>query len=100
MSFPADLLKHPAVTNFGRGVSSADLASLHEAVMSEGQIRIVTVGHEQYANGEKQKFETRSPEQAVMELVEEIADAQVYITMALARYLHQISKLIPEADAA
>lgn len=91
-SAPADTPVHPlgdhlAVLTYGRGVSTADLASFIDCVADEASRRIKTTGHEQYGQKPLQKFETLTLDELIDEATAEIADFFAYGAMALIRLL-------------
>ncbi len=75
------LQDHKAVTRHGRGVTTADLTSYIESFSDYACSRVRTVGADQYARGTVQKFETFDIPRTVDELLDELADAQVYVAM-------------------
>lgn len=89
MTWISDIMEHPAVVKHGSGTSSEDLASFHEALMSLGQSRITGVGERDYG-GAVQKFERIDMTTQLSEFLEEVADAQNYITMATVKLLSHI----------
>lgn len=77
----AYLARHDAVRLHGDGMTSDDLHSFAEAFADYSRSRILNVGAEQYADEDGQKFESMTYNQIILELVDEIADAQNYLTM-------------------
>ena len=75
------LAAHPAVMLHGAGVTTEDLASYHEAFADYCRSRVKGVGAAQYDDGKGQKFEQLTFNDVLGELVDEIADAQNYLTM-------------------
>lgn len=101
-TFVQDLLAHPAVTGHGIGVSSADLASLHDVLMDEGHRRFRGAGKDQYesvitGNRASQKFEDMSMDELVQALIEEIVDVQNYMTMITVKALAAL-RLVAKAQ--
>lgn len=81
---------HPAVLQCGKGVDSTELADFHSLCAESAMTRIMGVGHEEYAQGRLQKFETMDADELAMGVVEEILDAQNYLSMAL---IHSLSTM-------
>ena len=81
------LMNHPAVTNYGAGVSSTELADFVQLVSSTAVDRVLDQGHSEYG-GEIQQFELKDHASFAQDIVEELADAINYLAMALARSLH------------
>jgi len=71
---------HPAVTRHGVGVPTGDLTSFHEAFADYANSRVRSVGAAQYAQQQVQKFETYDIARTLDELLDELADAQVYLS--------------------
>lgn len=88
----AHLLDHPAVTQHGRGVSTPDLCSFHEAFADYANSRVRTVGAAQYAQQQVQKFETYDIARTLDELLDELADAQVYLSFLAIKVIAATSK--------
>jgi hypothetical protein len=85
--FSPDLMEHPAVQNHGKGVSSADLASFTECMASMASSRIQDLGHKSYGMGDRQKFEGQTSAELIEGLLEEVADAINYLSMAAIKAL-------------
>lgn len=75
------LQKHPAVQHHGTGVLSEELASVSYVMAGLAGKRFLGTGHDQYVQDGVQKFEGMSQRQLAQELLEEILDAQNYLTM-------------------
>jgi hypothetical protein len=85
--FSPDLMEHPAVQDHGKGVSSADLASFTECMASMASSRILDLGHKSYGMGDRQKFEGQTSAELIEGLLEEVADAINYLSMAAIKAL-------------
>lgn len=94
MSWIEDVMNHPAVVHHGLGIETADLASFHELLMDHGRTRFADIGADQYAvPGGGQRFEKHSIERTAREFLEEVADAQNYLTMAAIKVLARLRAL-------
>jgi len=83
----AYLAEHAAVRKQGYGVSTTELASFVEVFADYAKSRVEGTGHAEYESAGTQKFESMSFDTLVYELVDELADAQNYITMLSAKAL-------------
>jgi len=79
------LVDHPAVTGYGHGVSTEELASFVEVLASRASSRVRGVGAEQYGQGSLQKFETLTAAEITTELLDELADVVAYASMIAIR---------------
>ena len=75
------LIQHPAVLQYGSGVQSEMLADFIQRFSRLSSERVVTVGHDQYAGGGLQKFERKTIDVYVDELVDECADIINYASI-------------------
>jgi len=82
-----DLAAHPAVQKHGDGVSSAELADFTSTLSQLAADRVLTVGHQDYGQGQRQRFEGLSGPDLAREMLEEAADAINYLAMAAIRML-------------
>lgn len=75
------LVNHPAVIKHGAGTTSEELASYIEAFADYSKSRIMGAGKDSYEKDGRQGFEDMPFDRLVLELVDEIADAQNYLAL-------------------
>jgi len=86
------ILRHPAVTKYGSGVSSADLADFVQLVSDTAALRVLRQGDAEYG-GEIQAFELKDNPAFAQDIAEELLDTVNYVVMTLARTLHSIQEI-------
>lgn len=97
------LVDHPVVAGYrsAGGVNTDDLTSFIESFASLRANRVKSVGHEQYALANGQKFESFTTADTIRELLEELADASNYIDFLAIKLLniqHVIDLVLPDCD--
>jgi hypothetical protein len=96
------LADHAAVVGYrSLGVNTDDLVSFIESFASLRANRVKSVGHDQYALANGQKFESFTTADTIRELLEELADASNYIDFLAIKLLniqHVIDLVLPDCD--
>jgi hypothetical protein len=96
------LADHAAVVGYrSLGVNTDDLISFIESFASLRANRVKSVGHDQYALANGQKFESFTTADTIRELLEELADASNYIDFLAIKLLniqHVIDLVLPDCD--
>lgn len=96
------LADHAAVVGYrSLGVNTDDLVSFIESFASLRANRVKSVGHDQYALADGQKFESFTTADTIRELLEEIADASNYLDFLAIKLLniqHTIDLVLPDCD--
>jgi hypothetical protein len=96
------LADHAAVVGYRSiGVNTEDLVSFIESFASLRANRVKSVGHDQYALANGQKFESFTTSDTIKELLEELADASNYIDFLAIKLLniqHVIDLVLPDCD--
>jgi hypothetical protein len=96
------LADHAAVVGYrSLGVNTEDLVSFIESFASLRANRVKSVGHDQYALANGQKFESFTTADTIRELLEEIADASNYLDFLAIKLLniqHTIDLVLPDCD--
>ena len=96
------LADHAAVVGYrSLGVNTDDLVSFIESFASLRANRVKSVGHNQYALANGQKFESFTTADTIRELLEEIADASNYLDFLAIKLLniqHTIDLVLPDCD--
>jgi hypothetical protein len=96
------LADHAAVVGYrSLGVNTDDLVSFIESFASLRANRVKSVGHDQYALADGQKFESFTTADTIRELLEELADASNYIDFLAIKLLniqHTIDLVLPDCD--
>jgi len=86
------IMRHPAVTKYGTGVSSAELADLVQVVADTAALRVLRQGDAEYG-GDIQAFELKDNPAFAQDVAEELLDTINYVVMALARALSGIQSV-------
>jgi hypothetical protein len=98
----SSLSDHSAVVGYRSiGVNTDDLVSFIESFASLRAGRVKSVGHDQYALANGQKFESFTTSDTIRELLEELADASNYIDFLAIKLLniqHTIDLVLPDCD--
>ena len=96
------LADHAAVVSYrSMGVNTDDLVSFIESFASLRASRVKSVGHDQYALANGQKFESFTTTDTIRELIEELADASNYLDFLAIKLLniqHTIDLVLPDCD--
>ena len=96
------LADHAAVVGYRSiGVNTDDLVSFIESFASLRASRVKSVGHDQYALANGQKFESFTTADTIRELLEELADASNYIDFLAIKLLniqHVIDLVLPDCE--
>jgi len=85
----SSLLNHPAVSKYGTGVSSSELADFTQKFAEFTATRITGTGNREYG-GEIQVFERKDHSSFAQDIVEELADSVAYLAMTLIRSLNAV----------
>lgn len=78
-------------------MTSEELASAIRQTLESVEARIKNVGHQQYSFGDKQKIETKSVDQILVDALEEVDDLLAYISVIRIR-LGQLRSGLDEHD--
>lgn len=81
MSDVKDLINHPAIATHGMGIATSSLADFIRVLAELTAERVSSIGADQYAQGDVQAFEAKSPHEIFQEIVEELADVVAYVAM-------------------